>query len=119
MAEGIINHFYKDKFIAFSAGSHPQSVHPLAIYVMKEIGIDISNQRSKSVNEFLNEEFDYVIFVCSGDEDGVCPVFQGKAKKTLYWKIPNPTKRGNIEEFRKVRDILKEKIEGIVKNEFD
>ncbi|MCX7916917.1 MAG: arsenate reductase ArsC [bacterium] len=117
MAEGIVNHFYKDKFIAYSAGSNPKYVHPLAIHVMREIGIDISNQRSKSVLEFLNEEFDYVIIVCAGDKKGVCPVFPGKVKKIIYWEIPNPTENEKIENFRKVRDLLKEKIENLINTE--
>ncbi|MCS7181308.1 MAG: arsenate reductase ArsC [bacterium] len=117
MAEGIVNHFYKDKFIAYSAGSNPKYVHPLAIHVMREIGIDISNQRSKSVLEFLNEEFDYVIIVCAGDKKGVCSVFPGKVKKIIYWEIPNPTENEKIENFRKVRDLLKEKIENLINTE--
>lgn len=117
MAEGIVNHFYKDNFVAYSGGSKPKFVHPYAISVMKEIGIDISNQRSKSVIEFLDEIFDYVITLCVGDKDGVCPVFPGKAVKMYYWKIPDPTEVGTLESFRVVRDILKERIEKFIKED--
>lgn len=117
MAEGIVNYFYKDEFVAYSAGSNPKYVHPLAIEVMKEIGIDISCQKSKSIEEFVNSEFDYVITVCAGDKKGVCPVFPGKAKKILYWEIPDPAESNNIEEFRKTRDLLRKKIEIFVKSE--
>ncbi|MCM8785766.1 MAG: arsenate reductase ArsC [Candidatus Omnitrophica bacterium] len=115
MAEAIVNNFYKDKFIAFSAGSKPKYVHPLAISVMKEIGIDISNQRSKSVVEFLGEKFDYVITVCAGDKNGICPVFYGDAGETIYWEIPDPARSNDIESFRRVRDLLIKKINGFIK----
>lgn len=119
MAEGIVNNFYKDKFVAYSAGSNPKYVHPMAVSVMKEIGVDISNQRSKSVVEFLNEEFDYVIIVCAGDKKGICPVFPGNTKYTLYWEIPDPAETENLEEFRKVRYILKEKIDTLISKEVE
>ncbi|HOK56187.1 MAG TPA: arsenate reductase ArsC [bacterium] len=117
IAEGIVNYFYKDNFIAFSAGSIVKFVHPLAIEVMKEIGIDISNHRSKSIKEFLNEEFDYVITVCVGDKKGLCPFFPGKTKKTIAWEIPDPAEKNEIEGFRKVRDILKRKIDDFISKE--
>ncbi|MGB9677570.1 MAG: arsenate reductase ArsC [Candidatus Ratteibacteria bacterium] len=117
MAEGMVNYFYKDKFIAKSAGSIPKYVHPLAIEVMKEIGIDISTYRSKSISEFINEEFDYVITVCAGDKKGLCPFFPGKAKKIIAWEIPDPAEKNNVEEFRKVRNLLKEKIDEFINKE--
>ncbi|MCM8767364.1 MAG: arsenate reductase ArsC [Candidatus Omnitrophica bacterium] len=118
MAEGIVNYFYKDKFIAYSAGSKPKYVHPLAILVMKEIGIDISNQRSKSVVEYLDEKFDYVITVCAGDKNGACPVFYGDVGERIYWEIPDPAQSNDIENFRKVRDLLIEKIKEFIENKF-
>lgn len=118
MAEGIMNKFYGEKFVAYSAGSMPKYVHPLAISVMKEIGIDISTHRSKSVEEFLNEEFDYVITVCTGDKKGACPVFIGKAKERIYWEIPDPAENNDLEEFRNVRDLLKKKIDEFVNEVF-
>ncbi|MGC8977326.1 MAG: arsenate reductase ArsC [Candidatus Ratteibacteria bacterium] len=117
MAEGMVNYFYKDKFIAKSAGSIPKYVHPLAIEVMKEIGIDISTYRSKSISEFINEEFDYVITVCAGDKKGLCPFFPGKAKKIIAWEIPDPAEKNNVEEFRKVKNLLKEKIDEFINKE--
>ena len=116
MAEGIVNHFYKDEFIAKSAGSVIKYVHPLAIEVMKEIGIDISSHRSKLVLEFINEEFDYVIMLCAGDKGKICPFFPGKAKGFISWEIPDPSE-GNIEDFRKVRDILREEISKFIEKE--
>jgi len=117
MAEGIVNCFYKNRFISYSAGSVSKYVHPLAIEVMKEIGVDISNHRSKSVKEFINESFDYVITVCAGDKKGVCPFFPGKAGKVIAWEIPDPAEKNDIEEFRRIRDILKKKIDEFIKGE--
>lgn len=64
MAEGFLRHMGKGAVEVYSAGTHPSTVHPLAIRAMREVGIDIIHQRSKSVNEFVGEEFDYVITVC-------------------------------------------------------
>ena len=116
MAEGIVNYFYKDEFIAKSAGSVVKYVHPLAIEVLKEIGIDISTHRSKLVSEFLDEEFDYVITLCAGDKGKICPFFPGKAKNFIAWEIPDPSE-GDINNFRKVRDMLIEKIKEFIENE--
>ena len=64
IAEGLLNALFPDRYEAFSAGTEPLEVHPLAIQVMKEIGIDISGHRSKSLDEFQGREFDYVVTVC-------------------------------------------------------
>ncbi|MEN3038701.1 MAG: arsenate reductase ArsC [Candidatus Kryptonium sp.] len=113
MAEGLLRHFGNDKFEVFSAGTNPSFVHPLAIEAMKEIGIDISNHRSKSVNEFIEQNFDYVITVCDRAKEA-CPNFPGQAKK-IHWSFEDPAEaRGTKEErmkvFRKVRDEIKEHI---------
>jgi arsenate reductase len=80
MAEGLVNALYPDRFRAFSAGSEPTQVHPGAIQAMAEIGIDISGQRSKSMDEFLDQPFDYVVMVC--DESQVeCPFFPGGGER--------------------------------------
>jgi arsenate reductase len=110
MAEGIVNSLFKDKYKAFSAGVELKEVHPLAIEVMKEIGIDISNHKSKHLNQFSGEEFDYVITVCAGDLKGTCPFFPGKAGKRLSWAIPDPAEKGDIESFRRARDEILERI---------
>lgn len=116
MAEGILRNFYGNKFEAFSAGAKPSYVHPFAVKVMAEIGIDISNQRSKSVEEFTGQEFDYVITLCGDYAKEVCPVFIGRAKERLHWNFVDPAEAEGSEEevltvFRKVRDEIKMKID--------
>ena len=109
MAEGFIKVLYSDKYKAYSAGTTPSSVNPYAIRVMKEIGIDISNQRSKSINEFRGEIFDYVVTVCDNARE-TCPFFPGK--KVIHKGFQDPASvEGREEEkiaiFRKVRDEIK------------
>jgi arsenate reductase len=107
MAEGIMNALYGDKFQAFSAGTNPSKVNPLAIEVLKEIGIDISHHRSKSIDEFKGETFDYVVTVCDNAKEN-CPYFPG-GKKYVHRGFMDPASvEGTYEEklsaFRKVRD---------------
>jgi len=108
MAEGFLKKFAPN-WKVISAGTKPEKeVNPYAIYVMKEKGIDISENQTKSVNKFLNDEFDYVITVCS-DAEKECPVFYGKVKNRLHIGFDDPAKvQGNEEqilsEFRRVRD---------------
>jgi len=110
IAEAIVNNFYWQKFVAYSAGSKPSGiVNPLAIEVMKEIGIDISNQKSKGFDEVKGIEFDYVVTLGCGD---VCPFYPAKKKFDL--NIPDP-KDKPIEFFRKVRDEIKNKIDEMIK----
>lgn len=110
MAEGLINHDLAGKVQAFSAGIEPTSVHPLALAVMKEVGIDISGHRSKSLDEFVNEEFDFVITLCDHAAES-CPIFFGGVQR-IHMGFPNPTAiSGSDEErlmaFRKVRDQIR------------
>jgi len=77
MAEGLLQHDAGERFDVFSAGVEPGSVRPLAIEAMMEVGIDISAHRSKSVDEFNGEDFDYVITVCDNANQR-CPMFPGK-----------------------------------------
>jgi arsenate reductase len=114
MAEGILRTLYGDKFEVFSAGTEPTNVNPFAIEVMKEIGIDISKQRAKSVKEFLGEDFDLVVTVCDHAKES-CPFFPG-GKRYAHKGFEDPSQfKGNDEEilsgFRKVRDEIKEWIE--------
>ncbi|MEO0117229.1 MAG: arsenate reductase ArsC [candidate division WOR-3 bacterium] len=114
MAEGILNHLFGDRFRAFSAGIEPSSLHPLAIKVMSEVGIDISQQRAKSIKEFQGEEFDFVITVCDKAKE-TCPFFP-KAKEYKHWSFPDPSAREGTEEerlkvFREIRERIREKIE--------
>ena len=88
MAEGLLRHEAGDRFEVFSAGTHPTQVRPEAIVVMREIGIDISPHRSKSVDEFAGQAFDYVITVCDNANE-TCPVFPGRARR-LHWPFEDP-----------------------------
>jgi arsenate reductase len=113
MAEGVTNHFFGDKLEAFSAGTQASYVNPLAIEVLKEIGIDISGHRSKNLSEFDGQKFDYVITLC-GDANEACPLYIGGTKK-IHIGFDDPAKAtGNSEEihqeFRRVRDEIKEKL---------
>lgn len=117
LAEGLARELGQGKVEAFSAGLQATGVNPYAARVMAEIGIDISGQRSKSVEEFLNEKFDFVITLCSGAE-AVCPVFPGQATR-LHWPLADPARTKGTEEemlnaFRRVRDDLKAKIESLL-----
>src|SRR5438477_8217286 len=78
MAEGLLRHDAGDRFDVFSAGTKPSQVRPEAIAAMRELGIDISGHRSKSVDEFTGQQFDYVLTVCDKARES-CPVFPGKA----------------------------------------
>lgn len=95
-----------DRFEVASAGHKPTEVHPLAIAAMREIGIDISHHRAKNVAEFLGQTFDYVVTLCGDDAPGSCPFFPG-GKNYIHVPFPDPSS-GGIEEFRKVRDALKD-----------
>lgn len=119
MAEGIVRYFFSTTFEAKSAGSKLATVHPLAIKVMAEIGIDISRQKSKLVNEFASQEFDYVITLCGGYEEKICPLFLGKVKQELHWDFIDPAQaKGSEEEilkvFRNARDAIKNKISNFI-----
>ena len=95
-----------------SAGTKPaERVHPLAVKVMNEIGIDISANKSKSVEGFVNESFDYVVTVCD-DAKEACPVFIGKVQHRLHMGFEDPAEASGTEEevlavFRRVRDEIK------------
>jgi arsenate reductase (thioredoxin) len=110
MAEGLLRHDAGQTFEVESAGTKPSSVRPEAITVMRELGIDISGHRSKSVEEFDGQHFDYVITVCDSARE-TCPVFFGVAEN-LHHSFEDPAAlRGSDEErlglFRRVRDELR------------
>jgi len=120
MAEALLNHLGSPKWQAQSAGLFPSYVHPLAIRAMEEIGIDISQQSSKSMDQFLTDEFDYVITLCDYIATS-CPVFPGQARR-IHWSFEDPAGAiGTIEErmvvFRKVRDQIKKRIEDFLNSE--
>jgi arsenate reductase len=119
MAEGFLKHYGNGKFEVYSAGLRPSHVHPLAIKVMAESGIDITSQYSKTVNGFLSQEFSYIITVCGGAKE-LCPTFQGKYR-TIHWSINDPaTAEGTEEEmmkiFRDVRDKISEEVSYFISN---
>jgi len=110
MAEGLLRHEAGDRFEVESAGTQVSSVRAEAIAVMRELGIDISGHRSKNVDEFAGQPFDYVITVCDNARE-TCPVFFGKAER-LHHNFEDPAvSTGNDEErlavLRRVRDELK------------
>ncbi len=113
MAEGFLRSFDKSLTVC-SAGTEPTGkVNEKAIQVMRESGIDISGHTSKSVNQYRNETWDYVITVCE-DADKNCPVFSGKVKHRVHMGFDDPAKVTGSEEFvlnefRRVRDEIKEK----------
>lgn len=114
MAEGLVNHFLGDRWEAFSAGTHPTGyVHPLAVQAMAELGIDISGQRSKSVDEFRGQNFDVVITLCDSAAQE-CPVWLGPGR-AVHMGFPDPAQADGvmadrIDAFRRVRDGIREKV---------
>jgi arsenate reductase len=110
MAEGLLRHDAGDRFEVFSAGTRPTQVRPEAIAVMKELGIDISGQRSKGVDEFAQSGFDYVLTVCDHAKES-CPIFPG-ATITIHHSFDDPAALDAAEDerlalFRRVRDELR------------
>jgi arsenate reductase (thioredoxin) len=114
MAEGLLRHFGGERFAVFSAGTEATYVRPLAIQAMAEVGIDISQQRSKTLDRYLGEPFDDVITVCDTAAEA-CPVFPGAARRR-HWSFEDPSKAtGNEAEqlkvYRRVRDEIRSRIE--------
>ena len=127
MAEGLLRHFYGEKYEVFSAGSSPTQVHPLAIKVMAEIRIDISKQTSKSIEEFRNKDIDVVASVCRSSAKVICPfcsspIIRGRpeiinttlpgAKHYVHHGFTDPSEMGESDEeklaaFRRTRDDIK------------
>ena len=117
MAEGLVNHDLAGKVQAFSAGTDPTFVHPLAIAAMKESGIDISRHRSKALDEFVDEKFDYVITLCDHAAES-CPVFFGGTQR-MHMGFPDPSvvtgsEGEKLAFFRNLRDQIREKIVGFL-----
>jgi len=108
MAEGFLNHLCKYNYKAFSAGIKKTHVNPYVIEVMGEIGIDISDHRSKTIDEFKDTYFDIVVTVCDHARE-VCPFFPGK--KVIHKGFKDPSEEGNndkiLNRFRKTRDEIK------------
>lgn len=111
MAEGLLRHDAGEAFEVESAGTKPGTVRPEAITAMRELGIDISGYRSKHVDEFDGQHFDYVITICDNAKES-CPVFMGALKRIHHsFDDPPPSSVGSYEErmaiFRRVRDELR------------
>ncbi|HEX5036656.1 MAG TPA: arsenate reductase ArsC [bacterium] len=119
MAEGLLRRAAGDRFDVFSAGLEPKGVHPMAIRVMAEIGIDIGGHKSKGVEEFLGKKtFRHVISVCDHASRSCPRLFPG-VSNMLHWSIEDPAAfQGNdddrLEKFREVRDQIVEKIKAWV-----
>ena len=112
MAEGLLKHITRNEYEIFSAGTKPSFVRPEAIKVLREIGIDISKNRSKSVDEFVGQQFDYIITVCDNAKE-TCPVFPGQATR-IHQSFEDPPPEtasdyeSRLEVFRRVRDEISE-----------
>jgi len=114
MAEAFLRTLAGGAFEADSAGSQPEPVHPLAIAVMSECGIDISDQRSKGLHEYMGKtQFDHLITVCDRAEKA-CPIFPGKGARE-YWPMDDPLRAQGSEEerlakFREIRDLIEARV---------
>ncbi|MCA1623140.1 MAG: arsenate reductase ArsC [Acidobacteria bacterium] len=111
MAEGLLKHICKDKFEIYSAGTKPSVVRPEAIKVLQEISIDISNNRSKSVDEFSEKEIDYVLTVCDNAKEN-CPYFPARTR-IIHRSFEDPAivvgdEETTLAAFRRVRDQIHE-----------
>ena len=118
MAEGLARALLGDRVEVMSAGSRPSKVNPSAIEAMAEIGIDISNQRSKSVDEIDTAGVDLVVTLCAEE---VCPVLPGRVRR-LHWPVPDPASADadlsaerKLSRFRAARDAIRERIEGLAR----
>ena len=114
MAEGLLKHITNSVYSVESAGTKPSIVRPEAIKTLAEIGIDISNNRSKSVDEFVSEEIDYFLTVCDNAKEN-CPYFPAKTR-LIHHSFADPAEVDGDEEarlnaFRKVRDEIREYFE--------
>ena len=117
MAEGLMRDAVGENFDVLSAGSNPSKVHPAAIKVMKEWGIDIQNQKSKSVNNYLEENIEIIVTVCQ-KANQVCPSFPNGRTK-IHWNIKDPFHSWDSEErdlapYRNARNQIKKKINNLL-----
>ncbi len=113
MAEALLRALGDGQFEVFSAGTEATHVRPLAIKALAELGIDISQQRSKILTEYLQQPFDYVITVCDQANES-CPIFPGAARR-LHWSFPDPSRAvgdeaAQLATYRAVRDAIAERL---------
>ncbi|HAF61890.1 MAG TPA: low molecular weight phosphatase family protein [Anaerolineaceae bacterium] len=108
MAEALLRKYAANRFIIYSAGLEPSTIHPYTIRVLQELGIDTSEQFSKSLTKYLDGPiFDYIITVCSDAEER-CPVFPGSGIR-LHWSFEDPAvfegdSQAKLDKFREIRD---------------
>ena len=112
MAEAILRQIAGDEYIAYSAGTQPRGVHPRTIEVMDEIDVDIRQQKSKNIDLFVDQQFDFVITLCDRAKER-CPAFPGAA--LIHWGFDDPTETCGdrdieLRQFRKVRDEITRRI---------
>jgi len=123
IAEAFLNSLAGHKFEALSAGLEPGELNPLAVEVMREVGIDISRNKTKSVFELYQrgELFSYVITVCDAKAAERCPLFPGLLTEIINWSIDDPelfsgTLEEKLERMRRVRDTVKEKVLAFIRD---
>jgi arsenate reductase (thioredoxin) len=119
MGEGLFRAEGGEGWDVFSAGTRSSFVRPEAIAAMREIGIDISGHRSKSVDEFAGQSFDYVVTVCDNASDN-CPVFPGGAKR-IHWSLEDPaavegTEEERLSAFRRIRDQIHQRVKSFFRD---
>jgi arsenate reductase len=117
MAEGLLRQMAGDRFEVFSAGTRPVGLNPNAVAAMAEIGIDIARNRSKSVDEFAGQQFDYVFTVCDNAKES-CPIFPGAGKR-LHHSFEDPAAPPRDHQamiFRRVRDQIAERLREFIGN---
>jgi arsenate reductase (thioredoxin) len=119
MAQGYLQHFAGNKAEVYSAGIEAHGVNPKAIQVMKEDGVEISHHTSNTIDKYLGIDFDYIITVCDNAKEN-CPYFPSKAQK-FHHDFPDPAKATGtpevvLNEFRKVRDMIKDYSREFIKN---
>jgi arsenate reductase len=117
MAEGLLRQDGGDRFEVESAGVISSFVRPQAVKAMEEIGVDISGHRSKSLDEFTKQSFDYVITVCDNAREN-CPLFTGNAQK-IHWSFDDPADADGTDEeklavFRRVRDEIRSRLQDFI-----
>ncbi len=116
MAEAFLRQLAGDTFESFSAGLEPKGMNPLTIQVMNEIGVDVSSQRSKGIDEYLgHKHFQYLITVCHHAEEN-CPRIWPGVNTRLHWSFDDPasfmgTEQARLEKFRQVRDQIRQQVE--------
>lgn len=115
MAEAFLRHLAGDRYEAHSAGMEPKGLHPLTVQVMQEVGIDIRDQRSKAVKEYMGRmQFDDAVIVCRKAEDD-CPRINADAKRIHRWLFEDPVRAEGTDEeklakFREVRDQIEARV---------